>query len=81
MHASVKSVVVRPSFRIHHLAPRTRHVAPTRQTQSHATGMTDQLIHMSYFVGKSITLFTFFFCSLNWLHYKEINGKDEEDQE
>ena len=30
---------------------------------------------ISYFVGKNIILFTFFYSTLNWLHYRNINKK------
>lgn len=32
---------------------------------------------ISYYTGKSIILFTFFYCSLNWLHYRDIRKKME----
>lgn len=33
----------------------------------------------SYFVGKSITLFTIFYCGLNWVHYRELRKKQDDD--
>lgn len=40
-------------------------------------GMDDSFVrsldHGSYLLGKSIVLFVFFYCSLNWMHYKRIN--------
>lgn len=40
-----------------------------------------QVIHMfehtSYIIGKGIILFTFFYTSLNWLHYKNIQKDDK----
>jgi hypothetical protein len=29
--------------------------------------------YVSYLIGKSIILFTMFYCSLNWWHYHQIN--------
>lgn len=40
----------------------------------------NDLLTTSYFVGKTITLFTFFYTSLNWLMYKNIN-QDNNDQD
>jgi hypothetical protein len=34
----------------------------------------------SYLVGKSIILYTMFYCSLNWLHYRRLR-KQLEDEE
>ena len=36
---------------------------------------------VSYFVGKEIMLFTMFFCSLNWLHYRNLRKQHEERDE
>lgn len=33
---------------------------------------------VSYFVGKSVILFTMFYCSLNWWFYKTEREKEEE---
>ena len=33
------------------------------------------LIYTSYLVSKGIILYTMFYCSLNWLYYKEKNKK------
>lgn len=32
-----------------------------------------------FYVGKGIVLFTMFYCSMNWLLYKRIREKIEED--
>lgn len=32
----------------------------------------------TYIIGKGIMLFTMFYCSLNWLHYRKINKELEE---
>ena len=32
---------------------------------------------ISYFVGKGITLFTMFYCTLNWLHYRSQRKQQE----
>lgn len=36
----------------------------------------------SYFVGKSIVLFTLFYCSMNWWHYRSLRKEfDDEDED
>jgi hypothetical protein len=32
----------------------------------------------SYLIGKSIVLFTMFYCGLNWFHYKQLREEMEE---
>lgn len=40
-----------------------------------------QIIDASSYIGRSLTLFTMFFCGMNWVYYKEINKKlDSEDE-
>ena len=34
----------------------------------------------SYFVGKGIILFTMFYCSMNWWHYKRMREDIETEQ-
>lgn len=34
---------------------------------------------ISYFTGKSIILFTMFYCSLNWMYYRNLRKKDDDD--
>jgi len=34
---------------------------------------------ISYFVGKSIILFTMFYCGMNWYHYRSIRKDVEKD--
>lgn len=39
--------------------------------------LNSDIVTTSYFVGKGITLFTFFYSSLNWMMYKSINKDDD----
>lgn len=39
------------------------------------------LEEVSYYVGKSIILFTAFYCSLNWMHYRNLRKKHEEHKD
>ncbi len=41
----------------------------------------ETLIIGSYYLGKSITLFTMFFCSLNYLYYKNLREKEEKNKD
>lgn len=34
----------------------------------------------SYYIGKGIILFTMFYCSMNWLHYRNLRIKNEENK-
>lgn len=36
-------------------------------------------LDVSYYVGKSIILFTLFYCGMNWYHYKELREENEKD--
>lgn len=42
-------------------------------------GIENVLLDASYLVGKGIILFTMFYCSLNWLHYKRMREDQEKD--
>lgn len=33
---------------------------------------------LTYFVGKGITLFTMFYCSLNWWYYRSLQDRDRQ---
>jgi len=35
---------------------------------------------ITYFVGKGVILFTMFYCTLNWYHYKKLNDEYEKDK-
>ncbi len=51
-------------------------VLPTRQVITR----TPDVNTVSYYVGKSIILFTMFYCTLNWAHYRRLR-KDNEDKD
>ena len=60
--------VVRPV-----VVPRRVNVAQRRIVRTAVT--LSEFEEISYFVGKNIILFTFFYSTLNWLHYRNINKK------
>jgi len=35
----------------------------------------------SHYIGKGITLFTMFYCTLNWMYYKKINQSFDDEKE
>lgn len=39
------------------------------------------IVYGSYLVGKGIILYTMFYCSLNWLYYREQRKKIEKEDE
>lgn len=39
---------------------------------------TGQLVETSYYIGKSIILFTMFYCTLNWAFYRNLRKQHEE---
>ena len=55
------------------MVARPRLVAPVRAIS------TPDWMEVSYFVGKSVILFTMFYSGLNWLHYRELRKREEED--
>ena len=40
-----------------------------------------EVVTASYYIGKSIIMFTMFYCTLNWMHYRSIRKRYEEDDE
>jgi hypothetical protein len=52
----------------------------TINVRKHAPrALNHDMVTMSYFVGKGITLFTMFYTSLNWLMYKQHNDNNKEE--
>lgn len=41
--------------------------------------LVETLEYSSYIIGKGIIVFTMFYCSLNWLHYKNLREQNEKD--
>ena len=37
-------------------------------------------MEVSYFAGKSVILFTMFYSWLNWLHYRQLRKRQDEDK-
>jgi hypothetical protein len=53
---------------------------PFRNVTCKATDMNDVLTTGSYYVGKSIILFTMFYTGLNYFHYKNLREEAENKQ-
>lgn len=66
---SRKNILIKPTF--------NKRIVKTRISS-------DVIINTSYLVGKSIILYTMFYCSLNWYHYynlrKDLEKNDEKDK-
>lgn len=56
------------------LVARPRLVKPLRAIS------TPDWMEVSYFVGKSVILFTMFYSGLNWLHYRELRKREENEK-
>lgn len=64
-------VAVKRNMRV---VARPRLVKPVRAIS------TPDWIEVSYFVGKSVILFTMFYSGLNWLHYRELRKREENEK-
>ena len=49
-----------------------------RNTIERIKSFNNDAVAMSYFIGKGIILFTFFYTSLNYFHYKQLREDYEE---
>lgn len=56
------------------ITPRTRNVTTL------AVNLYD-FNEVTYYTGKTIILFTMFYCGLNWTHYRYLRKKDDEDKD
>lgn len=66
-------------------APMRRYATPRFHTRTVKTYFAPpshniDIVEMSYYVGKSITLFVGFYCGLQWLYYRELLKKKDDDQ-
>lgn len=52
---------------------------PLRRLERPAAFVSQEFLNASYFAGKYITLFVFFYSSLNYLYYRNL--RQEEDNE
>lgn len=56
-----------------------KHISRAQLRPIKASFLSD-LNTVTYFAGKSIILFTMFYCGLNWAHYRHLR-KDQEDKD
>lgn len=68
IRAAPGRVVVKRNVRV---VARPRLVKPLRVVSN------PDWMEVSYFVGKSVILFTMFYSGLNWLHYKKVREDNE----
>lgn len=64
----------RTVFYNHHFIRNNNIRIPTVKTKSLEL---DTLNTTTYYIGKSIILFTMFYCTMNWWHYKKIREDSE----
>ena len=77
-----KNIVVKPSKNIPIRSPRLTYQTPKQHGQSVLCNnhpATQMLLETSYYVGKSIMLFTMFYCGMNWYHYRSLNEDSDEN--
>jgi hypothetical protein len=53
-------------------------ILDSTKRRSHVSLQSLPIDTVSYFIGKSIILFTLFYCTLNWSYYRRLR-KDHED--
>jgi hypothetical protein len=59
------------------LIPVVRHVGPAPLRVHHV--LMDPTT--AYLISKSILLFTLFFCTMNWAHYRALRPKDKDNDD
>lgn len=52
----------------------------SRVVKTHSNEITNTIVESSYWIGKSVILFTMFYCTLQWNMYRTIR-KDKEDKD
>ena len=76
---------IKPSRRYHNLRFPTYVSKPTYANHLNVVcksfDTTDALTTVSYYVGKSIILFTMFYTGLNYFHYKRLREEAEKDDD
>ena len=60
---------------------RSKNLRHNRNVICKALDTNEALIIGTYYVGKSITLFTMFFCSLNYLYYRSLREEEDKPQD
>lgn len=56
-----------------YVKPITRNLVKTKVTPDLLSVLNNNI----YFIGKGITLFTMFYCSMNWYHYRNLRIESE----
>lgn len=78
----------RLSYKIHNVStlPRRvstlpRRVKPVIYTRDLKVNAIGDITDITYYVGKGIILFTFFYTSLNYFHYKKLREDQEKNED
>lgn len=53
---------------------------PQKQKVTRVNSLSDDVVSMSYIIGKGIIAFTFFYTSLNYFHYKRLREEYEDEK-
>lgn len=56
-------------------------LSPRHSTVMRITPSEAGLIQASYVAGKSVILFTMFYCGLNWLHYRNMRIMQDQEED
>lgn len=70
----VKSIVLRPTYRYTNKLQVTTLVRPK-------SSLFEAVETSTYLVGKGIILFTMFYCTLNWMHYRDARIRAEKEKD
>ena len=62
-----------------HITSRNTHIVQSFQLGVSDTSLQELLIEQSYIVGHFIGYFVLFTALFNWIYYRDINNKNDED--
>lgn len=56
------------------------HIPKQKHSVTRVNSLSDDVVSMSYIIGKGIIAFTFFYTSLNYFHYKRLREEYEDEK-
>ncbi len=71
----------RPSRQIHSIYKKRLHQISRAPRLVERKSFIQNIEYQSYLIGKGVILFTFFYCSLNWMHYRNLRRNIEKREE
>jgi hypothetical protein len=66
--------------RVHRTHLCIKHITPLRIVKVNSNEFTNTIVESSYWIGKSIILFTMFYCTLQWNMYRNIRKKKDDEE-